>query len=92
MIQIRPTQNLVTVMSKSPPIKTPKGSNGTMSCQPFHARRDSASSMYANPDTDPDYQQDPVIGREGNLEGSNGQTDGRPNRIKGDQSTRAGGS
>ena len=48
--------------------------------------------MYANPDTDPDYQQDPVIGREGNPGGSNDQTVGRPNRIEGDKSTRAGGS
>jgi hypothetical protein len=79
-------------MSKSPPIKTTKGSNDTRPSQLFHVRRDSASSMYANPDTDPDYQQDPIIGREENPGGSNDQTDGRPNRIKGDQSTRAGGS
>lgn len=46
--------------------------------------------MYANPDTDPDCQRDLVIGREANPGGSNSQTDGRPHRIKGDQSTRAG--
>lgn len=44
--------------------------------------------MYANPDTDPDYQQDPVIGREMNGGESNGQTDGRSIRSDGDQCTR----
>jgi len=46
--------------------------------------------MYVNPDTDPEYQQDPVIGRDVNRGGSNGQTDGRPICGHGDQSTRSG--
>lgn len=45
--------------------------------------------MYANPDEDPDYQQDPVIGRDVNG-GNNSQNDGRPIRGPGDQSTRSG--
>lgn len=90
-IQIRPTQILATDMSKTPPTETQKGSNDSGSSQPFHARRNSASSMYANPDEDPDYQKDPVIGRDVNGGGSSGQTDGHSSRGHGDQSTRIGG-
>lgn len=77
-------------MSKNPPLKIPKGSNDTMPTQPFLVRRNSASSMYADPDTDPDYQTDPIIGRDVNGGGSSGQTDGCPIRDHADQSTRSG--
>jgi hypothetical protein len=61
-------------MSKQPQTKSPKAINITGPSQPFHARRNSASSMYANPDTDPHYQQDPVIGRDANAGENNSQT------------------
>jgi hypothetical protein len=77
-------------MSKNPPTKTPKGSNESRPSQPFHSRRNSASSMYANPDEDPDYQKDPVIGRDVNGGGSNGKTDEGDSRGHGNKSTRNG--
>lgn len=62
-------------MSKQPPTKTSKGSNSDRPDPPSQARRNSASSMYANPDEDPNYQRDPVIGRDMNASERNDQTD-----------------
>jgi len=76
-------------MSKQPPTKSPKAINITGPSQPFHARRNSASSMYANPDTDPNYQQDPVIRRDANEGKRVGQTDGCDQRESGNQSTQS---
>ena len=77
-------------MSKNPPTKTPKGSNESRPSQPFHSRRNSASSMYANPDEDPDYQQDPVIEHDGNAGERNSQTNGSNIDGQTDQSTQNG--
>jgi hypothetical protein len=75
-------------MSKQPPTKAPEGNNDTTAHSVPRRRHDSASSMYANPDTDPTYQQDPVIGRDANGVGSLSQTSGRNHHESGFQSTR----
>jgi hypothetical protein len=73
-------------MSKQLPIKAPTGSNDANPRSVSHRRRDSASSMYANPDTDPDYQQDPVIGRDANVGERVGQVNGHDHHESGNQS------
>lgn len=75
-------------MSKQSPNKTSKGSSSTRPDPLYQRRRNSASSMYANPDEDPDYQQDPVIGRDMNASERNDQTDGHIIDGHGSQNTR----
>lgn len=77
-------------MSKHPPTNSPKGSNDTTAQSVPRRRRDSASSMYANSDTDPHYQQDPIIEHDANAGERVSGTDGRDNRKSGNQSTRSG--
>lgn len=75
-------------MSKQPPTKAQKGSNDTPAHPVSHRRRDSTSSMYVNPDTDPTYQQDPVIRRDENADERNSQTNRRTIAGHADQNPR----
>jgi hypothetical protein len=43
--------------------------------------------MYANPDTDPDYQQDPIIEHDATGDQLVGQTNGRDHRESNNQKT-----
>jgi hypothetical protein len=76
-------------MSKLPPTKSPQAINDANTCSVSLRRRNSASSMYANPDEDPNYQHDPIIGRNANHGESSGQTDGGVNRVHADHSTQS---